>query len=489
MADHLILIEKPSDWKPNYPDLKVVMAREYLASPEYSDRRELRVLNLCRSYRYLSVGYYCSLLAEARGHKVLPSVRTINDLSRKSIYSLDFEGLDSLIQRSLKSGAKEAGSSFELDVFFGQSKVLEMEDLARQLFEVFRMPLLKAEFRRQGKWLLAAVRSVHLNDLEADEEEVFLRGLAQHLSRRWREPRTPRKYKYDLAVLYNPQEEFPPSDMRALKNLVRAGEDAGVDVDLIEKKDYGRLAEFDALFIRETTGINHHTYQFAKKAENEGLVVIDDSDSILKCTNKVYLAELLRTHRIPTPKTVIVRKDSLEAVEDQIPYPVVLKIPDGSFSRGVFKVENREELENTAENLFKSSDLILAQEFVYTPFDWRVGILNQQPLFACQYFMTEKHWQIIKHGTKGGWKEGDWKTVAVEDAPPPVIKLALKAANLIGDGLYGVDVKQDARRVMVMEVNENPNLEATVEDAVLKDGLYEAIIEDFVWRLDQRHGR
>jgi glutathione synthase/RimK-type ligase-like ATP-grasp enzyme len=435
------------------------------------------------------VGYYCSLLAEARGHKVLPSVRTINDLSRKSVYSLDFEGLDTLIQRSLKSGAAQAGNTFELDVFFGQSRLPEMEDLARQLFEVFRMPLLKAEFRRQVKWLLVAVRPLSINDLEPGEEEVFLRGLAQHLSRRWREPRGRRKYKYDLAVLHNPREEFPPSDMRALKNLVKAGEDAGVDVDLIEKKDYGRLAEFDALFIRETTGINHHTYQFAKKAENEGLIVIDSPDSILKCTNKVYLAELLRTQRIPTPKTVIVRKDSLEAVEDQLPYPLVLKIPDGSFSRGVFKVGNRDELEATAENLFKSSDLILAQEFVYTPFDWRIGILNQQPLFACQYFMTDKHWQVIKHGTKGGWKEGDWKTVAVDDAPPPVIKLALKAANLVGDGLYGVDVKQDARRVMVMEVNENPNLEATVEDAVLKDGLYEAIIEDFVWRLDQLHGR
>ena len=250
------------------------MAREYLSSSEYADRRELRVLNLCRSYRYLSVGYYCSLLAEARGHKVLPSVRTINDLSRKSIYSLDFEGLDTLIQRSLKSGAAQAGNSFELDVFFGQCRLPEMEDLARQLFEVFRMPLLKAEFRRQVKWLLVAVRPLSINDLEPPEEEVFLRGLAQHLSRRWREPRGRRKYKYDLAVLHNPKEEFPPSDMRALKSLVRAGEDAGVDVDLIEKKDYGRLAEFDALFIRETTGINHHTYQFAKKAENEGLSLI-----------------------------------------------------------------------------------------------------------------------------------------------------------------------------------------------------------------------
>jgi glutathione synthase/RimK-type ligase-like ATP-grasp enzyme len=61
-----------------------------------------------------------------------------------------------------------------------------------------------------------------------------------------------------------------------------------MEPELIEKEDYGRLAEFDALFIRETTGVNHHTYRFARRAEAEGLVVVDDPQSILKCTNKVY---------------------------------------------------------------------------------------------------------------------------------------------------------------------------------------------------------
>lgn len=489
MAEHLILIEKPSDWKDHFPDVHVAMAREYIASAEYADRRDLRVLNLCRNYKYLSLGYYCSLLAEARGHKVVPSVKTINDLSRKSIYSLDFADLDSVVERRLGPARESSSNMLELDVFFGQCAVPEMADLARQLFEVFRMPLLRAEFKLQGKWRLAAVKPLHLHGLDEAQEGAFLSGLAQHMSRRWREPRARRQYRYDLAILHNPKEEFPPSDSSALRRFVKAGNHAGVNVDLIEKKDYGRLAEYDALFIRETTGVDHHTYQFAKKAETEGMVVIDDPDSILKCTNKVYLAELLRRHRIPTPTSAIVRRESLGGLEDQIPYPVVLKIPDSSFSRGVFKVEDRDQLESTARTLFKSSDLIIAQEFVYTPFDWRIGILNGEALFACQYFMSSRHWQIIEHRPGGRFQEGDWKTVPVEDVPPAVVKVALRAAGLIGDGLYGVDVKQHQRRVMVMEVNENPNIETTVEDAVLKDDLYAAVIEDFIWRIEQRRGK
>lgn len=54
------------------------------------------------------------------------------------------------------------------------------------------------------------------------------------------------------------------------------------------------------------------------------------------------LSDGWRTHRIRTPKTVIVRRDNLERVDSEIAfYPIVLKIPDGSFSRGVFKVNDR----------------------------------------------------------------------------------------------------------------------------------------------------
>jgi glutathione synthase/RimK-type ligase-like ATP-grasp enzyme len=366
-----------------------------------------------------------------------------------------------------------------------------LQELARQLFDAFRSPLLRVEFRLQGKWRIATIKALHLHSLSPEQEDLFLSALATYLSRRWRQPRARSNYRYDLAILHNLREALPPSNPKALQQFVKIGRECGVNVELIEKKDYGRLAEFDALFIRETTGIDHYTYPFAKKAESEGMVVTDDPDSILKCTNKVYLDELLRTHRIRTPKTVIVRRDNLERVDQEIPYPIVLKIPDGSFSRGIFKVTNRVELLDIAGKLFKSSDLVLAQEFLYTEFDWRIGILNKTPLFVCQYFMSKEHWQIYNHqpGQKRNLCAGDFKTFGVEDAPEVVVKTALKAANLIGNGLYGVDLKQTPRGVVVIEINDNPNIDHGVEDAVLKDDLYRKIIEDFVWRLDRKRGK
>ena len=74
---------------------------------------------------------------------------------------------------------------------------------------------------------------------------------------------------------------------------------AGIATELITPRDFMRIPEYDGLFIRETTAVGHHTYRFAKKAEAEGMVVIDDPTSILRCTNKVYLAELLNKQNIP----------------------------------------------------------------------------------------------------------------------------------------------------------------------------------------------
>ena len=167
-----------------------------------------------------------------------------------------------------------------------------------------------------------------------------------------------RQHRYQIAILQNPEEALPPSNPGALDKFIAVGRELGVDVSLIEKKDVNHIAEYDALFIRETTAINHHTYRFAKKAESEGLVVIDDPVSILRCTNKIYLADLLRLNDIPTPRTYVLQEDALDniaALEAEIGYPMVMKVPDGAFSRGVSKVANREEFYATAQELLKQS--------------------------------------------------------------------------------------------------------------------------------------
>ncbi|MDO9515883.1 MAG: RimK family protein [Syntrophales bacterium] len=488
MSTHIVLVEKKGDWKHHYPEATVVSARDYLGRPEYHRLRDIRVINLCRSYRYLSMGYYCSLLAQARRHKIIPSVRTITDLSSRAIYSLNTEDLDPLVQRSLKKHRDDkVNGDFEIDIFFGLCRYPELQELAHQIFDLFRCPLLRVEFRLNVKWNISAIKPAYLGNLSEEGEAFFLDAFGAYTTKRWTTPRAEKPPRYDLAVLFDPANKLPPSNERAIRKFVLAGKKLGVNVEMIGKKDFSRIAEYDALFIRETTNIDHYTYRFAQKAESEGLVVIDDPDSIVKCTNKVYLTELLAANRIPTPKTAILQKlrgGRMGGLPAEISYPLVLKIPDGSFSRGVHKVNTLAELEVTASRLFKESDLILAQEFLYTEFDWRIGILNRTPIFACQYFMSKRHWQIVKHSPSGRFTEGDATTWLVEEAPEAVVTVALKAANLIGGGLYGVDVKQTKRGVFIMEINDNPNIDAGVEDKALGVRLYETVIGEFVRRLD-----
>lgn len=485
MSTHTIVVENRKDWEPHFPEANIIEAKEYISNPEYLKSKHEKVINFCRSYRYLSLGYYCSLLAEARWHRVIPSVKTLSDLSSKAVYSLNLEDLDELVQKILsKRTDKPAGGTFQFHIFFGQCEFPYLQDVARQIFDQFPCPLLRVELKLRDNWQIASIKPMSLSNITTDQQPFFIDTLSAHLGRRWRVPRASKASRCDLAILHNPNEKLPPSNIAALKKFIKIGKKLNVDVDLIEKKDYAKLAEYDALFIRETTQVDHYTYHFAKKAESEGMVVIDDPDSILKCTNKVFLTEVMKAHNIPVPKTVILRKGSNKPLEIQMPFPLVIKIPDGSFSRGVFKAENEKEANDIAERLFKESDLILVQEFVYTEFDWRIGILNRKPLFACQYFMPPKHWQIVKHDASGNFTQGAFKAWPIDQVPGKIVEVALKAANAIGNGFYGVDLKQFGERVYVIEVNDNPNLDTGVEDACLGDKLYQLIIEEMVRRVE-----
>jgi glutathione synthase/RimK-type ligase-like ATP-grasp enzyme len=152
----------------------------------------------------------------------------------------------------------------------------------------------------------------------------------------------------------------------------------------------------------------------------------------------------------------------------------------------VVKVQSEEALEKAAGELFQHSALLLAQEYLYTEFDWRIGVLNHEPLFACKYYMSRGHWQIYNHGAKGTAKSGGFETIAVSDAPADVVKLALKATQPIGDGLYGVDLKQIGNKPVVIEVNDNPSIDAGVEDEHLGDALYLQIMQEFLRRMERK---
>ena len=93
----LIVVDNPHEWRLQIPGVSVVAARAYLTDPAYAEGRSVKVFNLCKSYRYQSLGYYVSLLAEARGHKPLPRVGAIEDLQSRDLVQLLTSGLDELV--------------------------------------------------------------------------------------------------------------------------------------------------------------------------------------------------------------------------------------------------------------------------------------------------------------------------------------------------------------------------------------------------------
>lgn len=516
--NRLIVVDHPERWPLEIPDTEVVAARTYLTSARYVGLKHARVYNLCRTHGYQSVGYYVSLLATARGHRPLPSVTTVQDLRLSAVLRIVAENLEEDVQRvlgksngksaeTIKAGGtpsisgppkngtphlasktldkKEPPPKVVLPIYFGRNPDPAKDRLCRALFDNFPAPLLRAEFVKVDEWRLSSVRLLSSTEIPESDREFAVAQARRFFERPRRATARPTP-RYDLAILLDPHEVDAPSDERAIARFERAAEALELDVSRIGKDEYARLDEYDALFIRETTSVNHHTYRFASRAAAHGLVVIDDPESIVRCTNKVFLAEAFERASIPAPKTMILHRGNREEVEATLGFPCVLKRPDSSFSMGVSRVNNHIELKSELTRMLGASELVVAQAYTPSTFDWRIGLLGGQPLYACRYHMAAGHWQIQKVGPKGGRRYGKVDTLPLDQAPPEVVDLATRAAALIGTGFYGVDIKPTGSGYVVMEVNDNPSVEAGVEDAVLGDELYRTVMRYFVERLEQR---
>lgn len=473
----LIIVENPDHWQFNLYDVEVVSPAKYISAETYQQFKGLKVINLCKSYQYQSLGYYVSLLAEARKHKVLPGISTIQDLRFPSILREDSQDFDDLIQTSFKDEKKDR---VEFDIYFGITQNEALDKLARQLFQYVQAPCLCATFSKKTKWVLQSIKTLSLGEIPSEDRELLRTSVESYLQRK-RDVK-PDKKKYDMAILVNPEDPNPPSDEKAINRFIKAGDQAGFNVELITKNDFGELIQYDALFIRETTYVNHHTFRFAKKAQSLGLAVIDDADSILKCTNKVYLHELLNANKILTPKSYVISKENYKTLPEKLNYPFILKQPDGAFSKGVFKINDGDEFKQVCNAMFQKSELVIAQEFLPTPFDWRVGIIDGQVLFVCKYFMAAEHWQIVNWNGKQ-MQDGEVESIPQDQAPSGLLKTALKATTLIGKSLYGVDMKEVNGKFYVIEINDNPNIDAGIEDKILKEKLYATIMDVFLNKL------
>ena len=481
----LVLLDSLDEWTPYSATGSILAASDYLKHKRSGNGTRL-VINLSSDYSCNSEGYYCSLLAQARGHKVIPGVDIINKLDSGTGIRMS-SALQELCWQWIKKRRIPDGALWHFTVYFGQCREKGLERVARFIFEHYPAPILRVAMNTRPKNQIESLEAVPLRTLSDEEQDAFADALDVFNKKIWRVPRSARQPRYSVAILHDPAEKFPPSDKKALAKFLDVARKMDIHAELVTEEDSPRLMEFDALFIRTTTSLHHYTFQLAQKARQNDMVVIDDPLSIIKCTNKVYLAEMLTREKIPVPASRLIFSSSENAFDPlagELGSPFIIKVPDGSFSHGMYKVSCEAEFRTALEALFAKSAVILAQEYIPTDFDWRIGVLNGEALFACKYYMAKGHWQIYNHAGKGRNQSGLVDTLPLYQVPQQVIKTAVKAAGLIGKGLYGVDLKVVNGRAVVIEINDNPNIDHKLEDAIIGDELYYRILNHFVRALE-----
>ena len=143
MADWVILVDTPKDFPNADTPHKVITTKDYLARTNLFRGTRPKIINLSRSFAYQSRGYYCSLLAEARGHRVIPSVETMVDLGARQLYAQ----AAARTRRRARQGASPRPTTrpcrTRILVYFGEVEDQRFDRFGRLLFDWFRCPVLE----------------------------------------------------------------------------------------------------------------------------------------------------------------------------------------------------------------------------------------------------------------------------------------------------------------------------------------------------------
>ena len=255
-----------------------------------------------------------------------------------------------------------------------------------------------------------------------------------------------------------------------MQTYLRQAPDHGHTAEIIDVADFHRLPDFDAAFLRLDTAVLGLPFAFSRYAWKLGLRIVDDPRSMLTCMNKAHVQGLLERAEVPTPDTVLLTRAGRESLDAaalfaELGSPIVVKAPSGAFSSMVEKAHTEAELREFVRRFALQSDVILLQRFTPSTFDWRVGVLCGDPLYAARYHIPKGAWRI--HDTPVGEQRKRWakvERVPLEQVPQPVLRTALDACKVVGNSLYGVDLKElDDGRVVVIEVNDNPNIDPGAE--------------------------
>jgi glutathione synthase/RimK-type ligase-like ATP-grasp enzyme len=258
-------------------------------------------------------------------------------------------------------------------------------------------------------------------------------------------------------------------ELTALTNYRIAAAKLGHDCDFIFRSEILNIPRYDGLLIRALTDPLNTSYVAARLAEAHGLRVIDEPDSILVCCDKVNMYQHLMRANVPMPETCFLTEDEVTVEQarelfEEFGSPLVLKAPNSSFSMYVEKAHDEGSFVKTGKRFLRRAERLVVQQYLPSSFDWRVVILGGKVLFVVKYVMSPGAWRIHDRDDSGRPNLCTVQSVEKSQVDPRLIQIALKAGAAIGSSFYGIDIKELDDGFMVIEVNDNPTIDAGSED-------------------------
>lgn len=259
------------------------------------------------------------------------------------------------------------------------------------------------------------------------------------------------------------------ASLSALFNFRQTALEMGHHLDFVFKNDFKYFDTYDAIFIRSLTDPLNNSYVVARMAELKNIRVLDKSSDIRICSDKVNMYLHLKKAGVPFPETLFLKTDEIKEENaseyfEQLGVPLVLKAPNSSFSAYVDKVATPAEFVKIAKKFSRRSDLVITQQYLPSRYDWRVIILDRKVISVVKYIMDPKAWKILDHDHEGKLLICTVEGMDIDRVNPALLETAMRAADSIGDGLYGIDLKEVDSEYFVIEVNDNPNIDEGLED-------------------------
>jgi ribosomal protein S6--L-glutamate ligase len=224
-----------------------------------------------------------------------------------------------------------------------------------------------------------------------------------------------------------------------------------------------QLSDYDAVLPRIGNSITYFGTAVVRQFEQMDVYTPNTANGIANSRDKLRATQILSRHNIGMPPTTFVRDraDVIPAIERVGGAPVVIKLLEGTQGIGVILAPSIKVAEAIIETLQSTKQQVLIQQFVKESKgrDIRALVVGDRVVAAMRRVAQGDEFRSNVH------RGGSVEPVALD---PAYEQVAVRAAQIMGLKVAGVDMLEGNDGPLVMEVNSSPGLEG-IETATKLD--------------------